>query len=76
MKLQKDISEQLSDLNVYYDNDFERRTRLERGLCDMVKLPDFEMRFKKLISNLPEESVETLVTIVKRLQLINENKKN
>lgn len=44
--------------------------------CDMVKLLDFEMRFKKLISNLPEESVETLVTIVKRLQLINGNKKN
>lgn len=72
---QKEISEQLSGLNVYYDNDFERRTRLERGLCDMVKLPDFQSRFKKLISNLPEESVETLVGIVKRLQLINDGGK-
>ena len=55
---------------ILYTNPFEVRTREERGLCDIVNAPDFENRFRKLIANLPQESVATIVNIIKRLQLI------
>ena len=55
---------------ILYTNPFEVRTREERGLCDIVNAPDFTNRFRKLIANLPQESVATIVNIIKRLQLI------
>ena len=55
---------------VFYYNPFETVTRFERGLCDMAHAPDFENRFKKLISGLSAEDASTIVKIIRRLQLI------
>lgn len=55
---------------VLYDNPYEIKTREERGLCDIVNAPNFEMRFKKLIENLPQSSIITITDIIRRLQFI------
>ncbi|MGF0069765.1 FkbM family methyltransferase [Candidatus Spyradosoma sp. SGI.093] len=60
----------LEGTDVLYDCPYEIRTREERGLCDIVSAPDFEARFRKLIAGLPEESVETVGVIIRRLQMI------
>jgi FkbM family methyltransferase len=68
---QIDATKQYFENNqVLYFNRFETTTREERGMCDMVSAPNFEERFKKLMSGLPAESAETVVKIIRRLQMI------
>lgn len=52
-----------------YKNLFEIKTRTKRGFCDISDAPNFEERFRKLISGLPEESVGILVSMLARLKL-------
>lgn len=67
---EKRVLDAVMSRDVLYDSSYEIKTREERGLCDMVSAPDFEMRFRKLIAGLPEESVETVGVIIRRLQMI------
>ena len=68
---QIDATKQYFENNqVLYFSRFETTTRKERGMCDMVSAPNFEERFKKLMSGLPAESAETVVKIIRRLQMI------
>jgi len=61
---------------LYYNNEFEVNTRRERGLCDIVNALNFENRFSKLISGLAPDDIATIVTIIRRLQLIKDNNKH
>lgn len=55
---------------VLYFNPWSTSVNAERGNCDMVSAPNFEERFKKLMAGLPDESAETVVKIIRRLQMI------
>ena len=55
---------------VLYFNPFSTRVTAERGFGDMTSVPNFESRFKKLVAGLPQESIATIVNIIKRLQTI------
>ena len=70
----KSIIDSVEKDRIFYYNPFEVRTRMERGLCDIVEAPDFENRFRKLIANLPTESARAIVDIVCRLKLIKDSK--
>ena len=66
----KELNNSIERDQVLYFNSFETRTRFERGMCDMTSAPDFENRFKKLISGLKQNDVATIVKIIRRLQMI------
>lgn len=73
----KDISNNLEEQrkqykidNNFYYSPYEINTREERGLCDITSVENFEERFDKLISGLIPQDVATIVTIIRRLQMI------
>ena len=64
------INNNIEQNNVLYFNPTAIATLSELGMCDMTSAPNFEERFKKLISGLPAESAETVVKIIRKLQQI------
>ena len=60
----------VTENRVFYSNDWSTARNTERGMCDMVSAPNFEERFKRLMSGLSSESAETIVKIIRRLQMI------
>lgn len=64
------VINQIEKGQVLYYNPYSTRVTVERGFSDITSTTNFEQRFRKLVSNLPQESITTIVDIIKRLQTI------
>lgn len=64
----------LEAVGVFYTFDKQTNWAKSHHMTEIASVPDFEQRFMNLIKNMPLESVETVITIIRRLQIIKDGK--
>ncbi len=70
----KILFENIESVMGIYNFDNETKWAIKHNMTEIASVPNFEQRFMNLIKNMPLESVETVVDIIRRLQIIKDGK--